>query len=367
MDQALIVKEAQNLNQEIRSLRSQGVIVIGNETVFENGQVPLGFRVVKERVFISTEKTGGDVYPQKGGGLSLSAVALKRIGKALNIRWQGGTILSYERTGISYRAFAVALGLDGQYCPYAMDYECNLEAIADEYFDAQMEKAQIFNSGKVPPNEIPNDFKYWSPKGDLKGWATEKTRKEMVQKRKRALTLAQTGAQMRIVRHVGSLKATYTKAELDKGIVVIKLVQHLDPNNPVHQEFALKQAQPPMMMFPGQSEQISFSSHSGSQLESSSPPVEIPHFQEPLEAAEMAIDDHREEERFSAEETALLDFDNCDAQDQVGAIQSLIKKKQWGGSLKKALTDFSPEERRKMFQMLLTYIPKKSDQMPWDS
>lgn len=357
--------DVNHMTQNIKDLFNAGAIQIGNPKYFEHNPVPMPYRVVFEIVEIDPDPKFLEVYPQKGGGLSLTGLGLKRLAKAMNIRWQGGQIILQTPSMMQYRAFATCLGLDGNYVAITKDYEFDLQLRAEEIEVNYNEKANYYASGKCEVTKIPWDFKAIKG-GDVKGWIHSKTNLDMIQIRKNRLTRAQTGAQLRVIRDTGPIAATYTAEQLQHPFIITKLVRELDKNDPAHVAFALEQSKAPMMMFP--------SDVAKSELDA--PAYQAPALSEPLQHAELELQPLTEgESEFvpevqpdppSPEENMLIDFNQCDQGEQCRAIAELIKGRNWLGQLQKPLENFDARERRLFFEMLVA-MPKAppAPTIPW--
>ncbi len=359
----------ESFNQKIKALKERGCNMIGNEVYFDDDP-PLGFKFVIEVVNLNHDPKFKQVYPQKGGGFSMTAHGLKIIAKAMNVRSLPGQIVSQTNASICYRARAYIRGLDGQPITSEKDYEFNLTVREDEFLNNYTDKAKKYQDPRFPAADIPPAFKQAVKESKVQAWIREQTRVEMIQTRKTALTKAETGAQLRCIRDLGPIQSAYTADQLKQPFLIVKLVQYLDPGNAIDRQFALEQSRVPMMMFQNQETPITSQQRS---IDVQAPALSLPEPEEALEIeallepTEEATETELplEENQAGPLESALMDYDAIEPPEQILAIKNLIKAKAWLGNLNKTLNQFTDVERRKFFEMLVNMPKADQSTMPW--
>lgn len=384
-------KQITTVNDIMREFKEMGATIVGNET-YINAPPPLGFIHAYEVVNICKDPAFKEVYPQKGGGLSLTAVALKKLGKAMGIRFGPGEVVSRATDGqgrtksIIYRSTACCRGLDGQFSWSQMDYEFDLTKRREEIENTQNALIRKWTSGT--PQEkasAPPDFKVCRTQDEIQAFRDEKVRLDMIQIEKNALTRAQTGAMTRCIRDLGAFPSTYTPQQLEKPFLVPKLVVYYEATNPIDRAFALEQTKTPMMMFPQhasrsmQATPPSIATQPLTQLSlEAQAPAEQPmrfNLPDPLEAEELSqmvearyteSEIQLHEMEMSPQESAMMDFEACDPSDRIACIQGLIKDKNWKGKIHKPFENFTPAEMKNFFLMLLKLPNPGESKAAWE-
>lgn len=389
-------KQISTVNDVLKEFKDKGWNIVGNET-YINAPPPVGFINAYQVVNINKDPRFKEVYVQKGGGLSLTAVGLKKLGMASGIKFGPGQLVARilndegQLVSIIFRSLACVRGLDGQFSWSNMDYEFDVTKRAAEIENTQRKNVRYWTSlqqgalAKAPP-----DFKACKTDQEVEAWVKEQVRVEMIQIEKNALTRAQTGSQTRCIRDLLAIPSTYMPEQLDVPFLIVKLVVYFEASNPIDRAFALEQTKVPMMMFPSQvepprqmiqqtpqvqaieaqapirtdrvlSEPVTTTSTPAVVL-SARPPakdlnlptemeaIEIEQMVEPqLTAGEQGIDP---EMRMSQSESALLDFNSMSGEEQAQCLQWMIGQKKWGGKLVKTLVEFTPAEKKNFFLML---------------
>lgn len=79
-----------------------------------------------------------------------------------------------------------------------------------------------------------------------------------------------------------------------------------------------------------------------------------------------------QEMQMSPIETAMMDYEACDVPDRLRIVQEMIKRKKWAGKLNKTLDQFSPNELKNFYLMLLKLANPVQDngttqgKLPWE-
>jgi hypothetical protein len=174
-------------------------------------------RIRVEEVKINPDPDAGDVFKvgsKKVGNnfedvLSLSKTAVLRLSTAAGIVWNWAEtrVLSASKDYVLYQAVGAMRKPSGEWIPLKATKEIDLEVVEAETYDANLETAK-----KLKPEQRDG----LTPEA----WAEAKTRKNMIQWRKNKLMRAETGAMLRVVRALLSVKHQYSAAELKKPFAV---------------------------------------------------------------------------------------------------------------------------------------------------
>jgi hypothetical protein len=148
--------------------------------------------------------------------LSLSKTALMKISNAAGIVWNWSETkpISATRDYVLYQAVGAFWKTSGEWLPLKCTKEIDLQVIEDETYEANLEKAKKYAGSR-----------YASDKEKLgnmtpEEWAKAQTKSNMIQWRKNKLMRAETGAMLRVIRDLLSMKQQYSPAELQKPFVV---------------------------------------------------------------------------------------------------------------------------------------------------
>jgi hypothetical protein len=227
------------LQQELEEYRKKGSYNVLVPTLTIQEISPL-HKPVLEIVRINPDAKGGEVYEivQGSGDFSMRAVALQKIGYAAGLIWNakgcGRTDDGTNPEIVSYRAEAAVRKEDGTYMPLNAEYMVDLKVIEEETRESYEKKSQTLMADKKKRGD-----KFTEE--DRKNYVEKSVKRDMLQKRKFRLQLAQTGAMDRVIRKILGLKGTYKKEELEKPFVVPKIAFSPDVNDPKVRELLLKQ------------------------------------------------------------------------------------------------------------------------------
>ncbi|WP_300456664.1 hypothetical protein [Desulfobacula sp.] len=176
------------------------------------------YRPVVECVMLDAD----DVYcAQKKFRVKYSG--LTKLGNAAGVEWlPDDTCRTDNRSDKMYVSFRAVGGIrknDGRIYPMKAEYDLDLEIIAEEIRDSYMNK---------------RDDKYNKNKSDkeFSEYAEFCIKRDVIQKRKRKLTLAESGAKARVLRSILGIKSQYENINLvvNMPFYVVRFV--LDHNNP---------------------------------------------------------------------------------------------------------------------------------------
>lgn len=179
-------------------------------------------RVRVEEVRIDPDPEKGDVCKvgsRKVGKswepvLSLSKTALMKIAQAAGIvwNWHETKVITASRDYVLYQAVGAMRKPSGEWIPLKSTKEIDLEVIREETYANQLDKAQKYENDpkkkRYLQGQTPEEY------------AEEKTRSNMIQWRKNKVMRAETGAMLRVIRALLSIKHQYSPQELKKPFAV---------------------------------------------------------------------------------------------------------------------------------------------------
>ena len=182
---------------------------------------------VVEKVLLSSNKDDGDVYPHSGeedgdkAKYRLTKQALMKLSVCAGIIWSVQETKRLDnRSDRNYCAFAAVGGIkkaDGQPVFFRAEYDIDFDVIEEELRESYEGKAKKYKKDASAKEKA--DYVEFCVKRDL------------LQKRKHKLKLAEAGAMNRVVREILGLKNAYTKAELAKPFVMVRIVFRPDYND----------------------------------------------------------------------------------------------------------------------------------------
>ena len=227
------------INQQLQTWKKEGAHVLAPMTL---QAVPALHRPVVVAVYIDPDSRQKEVYPQRGGGLSISSLGWKKLADGMGVQWLacecGRLDDGKDPEYVHYRMVGLIKALDGTWSRIIGDKEIRLSVLGEEMADNYAQKALEYASD---PKDGPA-FRQLCPTADhVRRWVAEKTRVDLLQIRKHLLSRAQSGAMSRAIKMKG-IRETYTAEELRKPFVFPKLVFAADPNNPQDRAFLLGQA-----------------------------------------------------------------------------------------------------------------------------
>lgn len=328
----------QSINGQLSEWKNKGAHVLGSLTL---QTVPAMHRPVVVVVYIDPDPNKKEVYPQKGGGLSLSAIGWKKIGDALDVqldtakcgRLDNGT----DPDRVEYRMVGRIKALDGTWHNIMGDKEIRMQNVIEELTDSKREKAKKYLDD---PKDGPA-FKRAYP--DPEVWVQEQVRQEALQIRKHLLARAQTGAFARMIKMKG-IRETYTAQELQKPFVFPKLVAEFDMNNPEDRAFVRAQAA-------GAIDQLFMPVQRATEPQASLQP----HHESKPQAFELYAVPQEVESLPPPDPNASLraDFQASDPKGQAEVLTGLIKQKAYTGKIAGNMATWEVSARQKFFDNLI--------------
>jgi len=211
------------IKTQIESAEQEGANMLLPSQVLS--EVPAMHNITIEYEKIEPDPEKGDVYP-KGtsdadkGKFILTKQSLMRLCACAGIEWNWGycgrTDDGRDRDYIAYRMVGAVRKLDGTWYPLQGQYDMDFEVIEEELRDLFVSKSKNWNK----------------PQENKDAYVESMTRKELLRKRKHKLALAETGAMLRAIRGLLTIKNSYTTAELEKPFVRARLAFQPDYNDP---------------------------------------------------------------------------------------------------------------------------------------
>ncbi|MEW6613998.1 MAG: hypothetical protein AB1401_00780 [Thermodesulfobacteriota bacterium] len=318
-------------------------VLLPSETIQEIGAFQ---KPVLEIVRISPYPKDGDVYVTAGDSekindntdLALSKVGHEKIAYAAGIVWDyrnsGRTDDGSDPYMCSYKAVGAVKKEDGSWRVVVGEKEINIKVIEDELVEQYTKKAK---------NLKDNDGKPYSEKRQ-KEYVDFCVRRDVLQKRKHKLALAQTGAMLRTIRSLLALKSTYKKTELEKPFVVPKISFNFDLSDPVVKHALIEEGVRATGLLFGQDRDATLMG-----LINGGEVLDVPH----EEVVESDTEKNLEEKSEDAMSHHKADFLAADKNGQIGVLKAMMKRKGYdAGKLKKSLDEFADEHRVLFYERL---------------
>lgn len=327
------------INQQLADWKNKGAHVLAPLTL---QTIPPFFRPVVVAVQLDANPDHKEVYPQRGGGFSVSSLGWKKIGDAIGIKWIpeqcGRTDDGRNARKVCYRMVGKVRGMDGLEREVMGDKEIDLDVIEEETRDGYRQKAEDYLNDPV---EGPKFRAHFPTAADVGAWITEKTRVEVLQMKKHMLARAQSGAIARATKNIG-IRETYTAAELAKPFVFPKLVFSPDVNNPHDRQFLLEQAT-------GATHRLY-----GGPVPTIPPPPILGIPREDLAHEVPFLDPGSSSEAPSADEVCRADFAASEVIGQVEILEGLMKRKAYDQKkIKGLMAAWSAADRAAFLERLL--------------
>jgi len=294
---------------------------------------------VVEKVLLSSNKDDGDVYPHSGeedgdkAKYRLTKQALMKLSVCAGIIWSVQETKRLDnRSDRNYCAFAAVGGIkkaDGQPVFFRAEYDIDFEVVEEELRESYEQKAKKYKKDA--------DYVEFCVKRD------------MLQKRKHKLKLAEAGAMNRVVREILGLKNAYTKAELAKPFVMVRIVFRPDYND--------KEVRKQLVAAHIQSMTGIYGKQVMDAAVQESEPIDITPIPEDKEDC---TPDEKPPEDISPIEVQALDFSASDPAERVKTLVALAKTKGYDlqAFMKRAglaaVSAMTPVKQAALFKNLLT-------------
>lgn len=210
---------AVDLSKQLEVYKTQGANLLMPSTQIQ-GLSEFHAPVI-ETVTLSPNQNDGDVYPhndeedQSKQKFRLTKQALMKLSVCAGIIWSTSETRrvddGHDRNYVCYQAVGGLKKADGNPIFFKAQYDMDFEVIEEELRALYLAKTK----GKWMKDKSDKE------KAD---YVTYCVQRDMLQKRKHKLKLAEAGAMNRVVREILGLKNAYTVAELSKPFVMARIV-----------------------------------------------------------------------------------------------------------------------------------------------
>lgn len=178
---------------------------------------------VVDSVFLSAKTDEGDVYPEKSAAdtkFRITAQGLRKLAVAAGIIWHPTachrTDDRHDRDYVSFQSVGGIKKTDGSVIFLKGEYDMDFEVVEDELKELHYNKSKNWHKTDA----------------EKQAYIDSSVRRDMLFKRKHKIKLCETGAATRVIRALLGLKSAYTKVELSKPFVMIRIVFQPDLSDP---------------------------------------------------------------------------------------------------------------------------------------
>jgi len=208
----------------------------------------------------------------------------------------------------------------------------DFEVLEEELEDGFRHKAKAWNKSQAQKD----------------AYVESATRKEILRMRRHKLARCETGAMLRAIRGLLTIKNSYTKEELEKPFVIARLAFQPDYNDPeIRKEFVAAATQAITGIY-GSAQTSPFPQKAEGTF-----PKDIKTVEVVVEEIDDDIPGAEEEPSEPEEDSAMVDFKDQDRDGQVKTLAQLGKKKGYNfKNLKKPLEKFTEDQRLEFFTAL---------------
>lgn len=185
--------------------------------------------VTVEQLELSPNPKDGDVYPHDKNNYIINKQGLEKLSNLAGLVMikTVRTDNAADRQYISYQAAGYIRKADGSAVMSVKTYGMDFEVIEEECREMYQERMKNLGKDKKP-TQWPHNL----TEQQRREWVEDKTRKEVRRRRKYKDQLCESGAQARVKRDLLGLKGTYSKEELQRPFVVIRVVLKPDYDDP---------------------------------------------------------------------------------------------------------------------------------------
>ena len=292
--------------------------------------------------------SGRDFYKQ-GDRYAITREGLSKLAVAAGIIWDGnGTRRTDDRTCRDYVSFKAIGGIrkpDGTYAMMKAEYDLDMEVIEEELTAQYAQKAA--NQRDKTAQQKTEYIDYC-------------VKRDMIQKRKHKLKLAESGAKDRVIRELLGIKATYPLDQIRKPFVILRITVRPDFSDQDVKRAMIAHAIGSMTGIYGAAPQIGYEEaidvtpQPVQETEQPAPPPEPP---EPP-APEVKEGEQAPFDLFVPGPSNLVDFQNSEPERQALTLRKMALKKGYdlAGYLSRSATDkiesLKQETRDKLFDYL---------------
>lgn len=207
-----------NVFETLEKYRKDKANVLVPSVLFDNSAGI--YEPVLEVIQLSADEKDKDVYPGTSGK-RLSSVALAKIAQCGGIEWNEAASTYTELSPGQYCTFKAVGGIrkaDGRLIQYVGYYNIDMQIVREEI--VSQATASAMKNANLKTDKARQDRINFVVDRDLR------------QKRKFMLQLAETGARNRVIRAMLSLKSEYSVQELAKPFVMMRYRLRIDYSDP---------------------------------------------------------------------------------------------------------------------------------------
>lgn len=185
--------------------------------------------VTVEQIELSPDPKDGDVYAHDKSKFIVANKGLEKLALLANIQMNKSirTDPQTDRQYVSYQAGGFLWKADASAVMSIKTYAMDFEVIEEEVLEMYQDKMKKWVKDKGA-NQWPNNL---ADRQRLE-WIEDKAKKEVRRRRKYKEQLCESGAQARVKRELLGLKGWYSKEELKRPFVVIRVILKPDYDDP---------------------------------------------------------------------------------------------------------------------------------------
>lgn len=293
------------IKSQIDNAVKDGANLIMPQQILSN--VPAMHSITIEHVTISSKLEDGDIYPKQGDATKfiLTKQGIMKLCACAGVEWNWQycqrTDNGKDRDYISYRVVGAVRKLDGSWMSLQGEYDMDFEVLEDDLRNQYYHKSKAWNK----------------PQAEKDAYIESNTKSELIRLRRYKMGRCETGAMLRALRGLLTLKNSYTKAELEKPFVIARLAFQPDYNDPdIRKQFISASTQAIHGVFGSQGNTTFHSTQEPIDVT----PEDIPPDGEPLPETEP------EPEPEVLPDNEETDFMNCEDAEQVRVLRALSKQ-----------------------------------------
>ncbi len=352
-------KKVEDISTELEKFKTAGANLLMPSTHIAG--LSEWMQPILETVLISSDPNIGDVYAHDNEKEGLNKKwrptkqALMRLSVCAGVIWSPSETKRVDngadRNYIAYKAVGGIKKADGQPVFFSAEYDMDFEVLAEEIRANYEGKAKFLKK---------DNGQRQATEQEKKEYVEFCVSRDLLQKRKNKLKLCEAGAMNRVLRMLLGLKQTYTTKELAQPFVMARIVFKPDFTDKAVRDKFLDASIKSMTGIYG--------SGAVDQEVRKSEPIDIT----PLgkEEEEKQPESSANQGQPTAEESAIIDFENSDDLGQCKALTNTATAK--GYDLAdyfkrtgfKSLADLAKEKRADFFKYLLSLPDKDAKPNP---
>lgn len=325
------------VNLELEKAKKEGANMLLPTTRI--GGVSAFHAPVVDYVKLSPDIADGDVYKHDENKFIITKQGLMKLSVCAGIIWNMAETKRVDNRGdrnyVAFQAVGGIRKLDGEPVFFKSEYDLDFEVLEEE-LTRQFEMKAKNMRGKTDE--------------DKRQYVDYCVKRDLLFKRRHKVKLAESGALLRVIRSLLGLKSTYSRKELEKPFVLLRITFKPDFNDPeIRKAMIQKSIESITGIYGGghdANDELPLSL-------TSSPPIEIPHDDNP-DAIDVKPESNIEEQPEPLKEKPeepkqthqKADFMAADKDGQISTLKTLAIRKDYDlKQLKKPLDQFTDEER----------------------